>query len=108
MEMLLDYRDGEDYVLQICWIVFTALRLVSYPTDGRTDTRREHETNVWRSMNIAYQRRILLGLQRLVLYLPVTLYKQNKFKKPKFEKYRSVRVVLHFRCFRNIVEFLVG
>ena len=36
-------------------------------------------------MNIAYQRRILLELQKLVHYLLIALYLQNKFRKPKFE-----------------------
>ena len=42
---------------------FTPLRLDSYPTDGHMDSCWEKylTTNVVRGINIAYQRRILLG-----------------------------------------------
>ena len=50
-------------------------------------------------MNIAYQRGIQPGLQRLVPYLLIALYQQNKFHKSKFESFHCVRIGLIFRCY---------
>ena len=65
-------------MLQTYWVVLASLRLESYPTEGRahgqTFGKQYLATNVRRGMNIAYQRRILLGLQRLVRYLIIAIF----------------------------------
>ena len=81
--VILDYREIKDSVVHTCWMVFAPLRLESYPTDRRTHIqtlgKQYLATNVWRGMNISYQRRNLMGLQRLVHYLLIAICYQKKF-----------------------------
>ena len=77
--VLLDERESKDSVSTTDMVGGICASETGIISDGRTDTRIDVgkqylATNVQRDMNIAYQKRILLGLQRFVHYLLTALY----------------------------------
>ena len=89
-------------------MIFAPLRLKSYPKDGRTNTWIDvgkHNTSplTWWGLNITYQRRILLVLQRFMHYRLIALNSRRKFHKPKFgtNMYSSDRIAFPFCCYSN-------